>query len=234
MVLQLNREILLKELVATGMTEQRAVEILDTASTGWGVEVMTGSDEQLSLIIQVYRPGHSTAVISAPFETVYKDVAKLWKQEFDTPKPKPSPKASRYTRQQEKAAAALEAKLRTEGLNEVQQQQLREMIAEALKPIAEEQQQQKQVVAEVSGAHTALAATVAAQTNNLQQIMPALQQIATGFAWAQQQQQFSLPAAQVLPVARHPATSRLAPARQPAGTAALHNSQGSQSRSSAE
>ena len=71
--------------------------------------------DQLNLTIQVYRPGHSAPVITAPFETVYKEVAKLWKVEFDTPKPKAAPKHRRYTNQQERDAAALERHLQTEG-----------------------------------------------------------------------------------------------------------------------
>ncbi|KAL0018640.1 hypothetical protein WJX79_010032 [Trebouxia sp. C0005] len=137
---QLNRALLLNELVATGMSRERAAEILDTESSGWGVRVSTGSKDQLDLTIEVFRPHQSAPIISAPFETVYKEVAKLWKQEFEAPKPK-SPKPSRYTRQQEKTAAALEQRLQTEGLNDIQKEQMRQMIAEVVKPITQEQQE---------------------------------------------------------------------------------------------
>lgn len=157
---------------------------------------MPGSDKEPALVFQVFEPDASIPVITAPFETVYKEVAKLWKREFDNSKAKPALKVPRYTRQQERCAAALEGRLQSEGLNAIQQQQMREMIAEAIRPLADEQQQQKHTVADMQGAHNALAANMAIQSSQFQQLMPALQQIATGLSWAQhaQQQPFALPA----------------------------------------
>ena len=177
--MQLNRDLLLRELTATGMSGERAVHILDKESAGWGVAVSTGNDDQLNLTIQVYRPGHTAPVITAPFETVYKEVAKLWKMEFDTPKPKPVPKPTRYTRQQERAAAVLEQRLQTEGLNETQKQQMRDMIAEALRPLADTQEQQSVKIDKVAHDQTA---TIESFQSTMQQFMH----------WAQHQ--YALPA----------------------------------------
>lgn len=40
--MQLNRDNLLRELTATGMSEERAIQILDNESAGWGVVLLTG------------------------------------------------------------------------------------------------------------------------------------------------------------------------------------------------
>lgn len=177
--MQLNRDLLLRELTATGMSGERAAHILDKESAGWGVAVSTGNDDQLNLTIQVYRPGHTAPVITAPFETVYKEVAKLWKMEFDTPKPKPVPKPTRYTRQQERAAAVLEQRLQTEGLNETQKQQMRDMIAEALRPLADTQEQHSVKIDKVAHDQNA---TIESFQSTMQQFMH----------WAQHQ--YALPA----------------------------------------
>ena len=187
--MQLNRDLLLRELMATGMSGERAAQILDTESAGWGVAVLTGNDEQLNLTIQVYRPGHAAPVITAPFETVYKEVAKLWKVEFDTPKPKAIAKPTRYTRQQERAAAALQQRLQTEGLNEIQKQQMRDMIAEALRPLADTQEQHATKIDQVEHDQSAITKSLDSHAHTMQQIMPALQQIASGWA----QHQYALP-----------------------------------------
>ena len=110
--------------------------------------LLTGSDDQLNLTIQVYRPGHSAPVITAPFETVYKEVAKLWKVEFDTPKPKAAPEQKRYTRQQKRDAAALERHLQTEGLNPTQLQQMLDFVAKTMRPIAAVQGQHSAKIAQ--------------------------------------------------------------------------------------
>ena len=181
--LQLNRDLLLRELTATGMSGERAAQILDNESAGWGVTVLTGNEDQLDLTIQVFRPGHTAPVITAPFETVYKEVAKLWKVEFDSPKPRPVAKPTRYTRQQERAAAALEQRLQTEGLNEVQKQQMRDMIAEALRPLADNQQQDRSRMEKIEH-------TQSDHDSSFKQIVPVLQQMAA--AWTQHQ--YALPA----------------------------------------
>lgn len=188
--MQLNRDLLLRELMATGMSGERAAQILDTESAGWGVAVLTGNDEQLNLTIQVYRPGHSAPVITAPFETVYREVAKLWKVEFDTPKPKAVAKTTRYTRQQERAAAVLQQRLQTEGLNEIQKQQMLDMIAEALRPLADTQEQHATKIDKVEHDQSAISDSLRTHAHTMQQIMPALQQMAAGWA----QHQYALPA----------------------------------------
>lgn len=172
------------------MSGERAAQILDKESAGWGVAVLTGNDDQLNLTIQVYRPGHSVPVITAPFETVYKEVAKLWKVEFDTPKPRAPAKPTRYTRQQERVAAALEQRLQTEGLNEIQTQQMRDMIAEALRPLANTQEQHGAKIEKVEQDQSALTKSLEGHAQSMQQIMPALQQIAN--SWTQHQ--YALPA----------------------------------------
>lgn len=166
------------------MTEERALEILNKESRGWCISVMTGNDVP-DFSFEVFRPDHSAAVISAPYDTLYKEIAKLWKQEFDSPKPKPIPKSSRYTRQQEKAAAALEERLRTEGLNDIQKQQMQDMIAAALRPIAQEQQETRSAVSKVESEQSALAKTIENQTQVFKQLVPALQQISS--SWYQPQ-----------------------------------------------
>ena len=200
--LQLNRGLLLTELVATGMTAERAKQILDTESSGWGVAVSTGSNSQLDLTIEVFKPNHAAPVISAPFESVYRDVAMLWKQEFDTPKPKLEHKSARYTRQQEKLAAAMEERLRTEGLNGIQKQQMQQMFEEVLqKRLAPIEQRQQ----EVESDHSALAQTIENQTNAFQQLVPVLQQITAGWAY---QQQIAYPGALYPVASMSPAASQ--------------------------
>ena len=116
----------------------------------------------------------------------YKEVAKLWKVEFDTPKA--APKHKRYTRQQERDAAALERRLQTEGLNPTALQQTRDLIAEFLiaefiRPVAAIQEQHSAKIEQQDQGLTAVGKSLEVHA----QIM---QQIAAGWT----QHQYALPA----------------------------------------
>ena len=184
-----------------GFSQSKAQQMWDSVarSKSWTITKIPSADDEPALIFQVFKSDQPlTPVITAPFETLYKQLAKLWKEDFsDTQPNKPAPKAPRYTRQQEKTAAAREEHLLTEGLNEVQMKQMRDMIADSLKPIAEEQQQQKYAVAAVQSAQNATATKIETHADALGQTGPALQQMAACWLLQQQQQQrFFLPGLQ--------------------------------------
>lgn len=198
---QLNKSMLMGCLREEGFSQSKAQQMWDSVarSNSWTITKIPSADDEPALIFQVFKSDHPlTPVITAPFETVYKQLAKLWKVDFtDTQPNKPAPKAPRYTRQQEKTAAAKEVHLLTEGLNEVQMKQMRDMIADSLKPIAEKQQQQKYAVAAVQSAQNATATKIETHADALGQIGPALQQMAACWSLQQQQQQrFFLPGLQ--------------------------------------
>ena len=151
--------------------------------------LVTDSNE-LTLNLQVFRPGHQTPVIEAPWETAHREVAKLWKQEFDTPKPTPPPRPP-YTRQQDQAAAALEKRVQTEGLNKTQKQQMLQMIGKALQPLTEEYQQQKLTMNNMQEQNNRAEAELA---SDIKETKFFLQQMAKLM-----QQQFMLPASLPVP-----------------------------------
>ena len=183
-----------------GFSQSKAQQMWDSVarSKSWTITKIPSADDEPALIFQVFKSDQPlTPIITAPFETVYKQLAKLWKKDFEDTQLKPASKAPRYTRQQEKTAAAKEVHLLTEGLNEVQMKQMRDMIADSLKPIAEEQQQQKYAVAAVQSAQNATATKIETHADALGQIGPALQQMAACWSLQQQQQQrFFLPGLQ--------------------------------------
>lgn len=169
---------MLKELLALGIPSEHARHIMDVESSGWGVNLLVGSNDVLDLTLEVFRPHSVMPVITAPFEKVYKQVAILWKQEFDTPKPTSAPQSSRYTRQQERAAAAMEERLQSEGLSDIQMQQVKSVVADTVNVLAQQQQQTHSEVQSMKSEHTSIAAALKAQGKCLEESVKVLQRLA--------------------------------------------------------
>ena len=198
--LQLNEDLLMDHLRDAGFSQAAAFDLVKNASQGWRIHV--SDNEERAETLQVFRPGQVTPVITAPWETVYREVAKLWKKESGTPKSTPAQLP--YTRQRQQAQAAMDRQLDTEGLSNIQMQQMRQTIAEALQPIAEEQQQQKLTMETMQEKNNRVEATMA---SDIKQIMLSAQQM------AKHQQQLMLLASQPVP-ASAPSNITANPVRQ--------------------
>ena len=160
---QLNRTRLLDSLRELGVTAEQAGHVLDSCIRDWGVLVHTGDGPELTMTVKVYKPNHSEPVISASWETVHMKLAQLFKKEFLTPQ-RSTPHV-RFTRQQAATDVAREEHIRTQGLNDVQLQQVRDMLTQTTKPIVDKQTQSE----------TNLQASLQAIYNSLQAIVPMLQ-----------------------------------------------------------
>ena len=182
---------LLKELLAVGFSAERAHQVMDQDSKGWEVTLLPNAERELTMTFQVFKPNCTAPMLTAPFETLYRQVAELWKAEFGQHKPNNRPK--KYTRQQQKALAAVQDKIHSEGLNDTQLEQVRKMVAESFQAVLHEQTELKQAVESVRATTNELLQVTAAQSNVIQQAMPALTQFKFAMAF---QPQNSLPAPQ--------------------------------------
>ena len=175
--MQLNQDMMRQALLKVGFSAERAEHVLQHESHGWGMQCTTGQDPELHLVVHVYGPRKSQPVISSDYESVFEKTAQFWKTEYLDPKP-PRPATKRYTRQQKKATAALEQRFETEGLNDIQKQQLQAMMAECLKPLADVQQQQKSTLDSIQKDQTNDHKSISDLSSCLQKLLPALQGLA--------------------------------------------------------
>ncbi|DBA66661.1 TPA: hypothetical protein ACH3X2_000076 [Trebouxia sp. C0005] len=176
-VKELNQDMMRQALLKVGFSAERAEHVLQHESHGWGMQCTTGQDPELHLVVHVYGPRKSQPVISSDYESVFEKTAQFWKTEYLDPKP-PRPATKRYTRQQKKATAALEQRFETEGLNDIQKQQLQAMMAECLKPLADVQQQQKSTLDSIQKDQTNDHKSISDLSSCLQKLLPALQGLA--------------------------------------------------------
>ena len=139
--MQLNEALLLSELKNIGFSPAQAKQVISHDSKGWSMQ--QDSESGPDLILTVFRPGQTEPVISDKFEKAYKQLAVLWKQEFSTHEPKTPIKVARYTRQQEKTEADAAQKHELQGFNAVQEKQMQDMLAKALRPVIAAQEQQQ-------------------------------------------------------------------------------------------
>ena len=147
-----------------------------------------------SLQFKVFRPNATAAVITAPFETVYSKMAKLLWEEHGQPKSKAKPAIDRGTRQRTRIAAAWEKRLQADGLSNIQMQQMREVVAELMQPVMDEQQQQKQHITEMRDRHSDVMAQLKESNTNSQQLNSTLAQFVKSIPLPQPQQMIGLPA----------------------------------------
>lgn len=170
---QLHRDMLLNKLLALNISSKRARQIVDTDSSGWRLEMLVGANKMLDLTFQVFRPNSAVPVITAPFEEVYSRVALLWKQEFDSPKPKSVPRSSHHTRQQERNAAAMEERMQSEGLSPIQLHQVQSVVAAV---VTKQQQQTQSDMQGMRNIQTTMAAAIENQNKLFEQQMSFFQQ----------------------------------------------------------
>ena len=171
--MQLNEPILLEQLRVVGFSQERAQEVLKQhADKGWHFNTKI---EGL-VVVQVFKPRASTPIVTATeLPELYKKLAHVWKEELMDPRPKGAPRP-RYTRQQQRAAADLEDRQKKEGLNDIQLKQMRDMMSEMVKPLADQQQQQSIRLEQVAFAQIDMKQTC----EQLKQVVPAFAAICAG------------------------------------------------------
>ena len=165
--MQLNKTILLEQLRIVGFNQERAQEVLQQQSNkGWSFFTKQDWTHEF----QIFRPRASTpCVTDTELARLYNKLALLWMEELERPQPRAAAQ-SRNTRLQERAAAEQQERLRTHGLTDIQLQQVRDAVNEAIKPVVDAQQQQGAKVEAVAVGYAGVNATF----SQLQQIMPAL------------------------------------------------------------
>ena len=166
--MQLNEPILLEQLRIVGFSQNDAEKLLRQQSNrGWFF--YTKIDDQ-GHEFQVFKPRASNpSVTGTELHRLYNRLALLWKDELERPKPRAATQ-SRNTRFQERAAAEHEDRVKTQGLSNIQLQQVRDAVSEAIKPLADQQQQQGSKVEAIAASY----AGINNACNQLQQIMPVL------------------------------------------------------------
>lgn len=186
-LVQLNKTILLEQLRIVGFSQERAQEVLQQQSNKGWIFVTKVDDQDWTHEFQIFRPRASApCVTDTELARLYNKLALLWMEELERPQPRAAAQ-SRNTRLQERAAAEQQERLRTEGLNPIQLQQMTDAVNAAMKPVVDAQQQQGARVEAVAVGYDGVNNTF----SQLQQIMPAL----TAFSNAYNQQVLGQPGA---------------------------------------
>lgn len=169
-LVQLNKTILLEQLRTVGFSRERAQEVLQQQSNKGWIFVTKVDEQDWTHEFQIFRPRASTpCVTDTELARLYNKLALLWMEELERPQPRTAAK-SRNTRLQERAAAEQQERLRTQGLTDIQLQQVRDAVDQAIKPVLDAQQQQGARVEAVAVGY----ASFSTSCNQLQQMIPTL------------------------------------------------------------